>query len=283
MQLSINPEFRDLLRPLDEDESLALEQSILSAGRILNKIVTWNGVIVDGHHRYAIALKYGLPFEHEEMEFNSREDVISWIVSMQSARRNMGNAEMKELRRKVAELIAGGDSIRTVAKKLGVAQTKVHRQKARQDAIEALAPEVRDIANDVEEVSADRIRNLSKLPTEKQKEILEKIRSNPQKYRKLADLDNGEFSQEGWNERFTELADMVRDSLFHNKIPDCQYLTPDAKSNVVSYAEALVAAIEDCLIVPCPRCVSARRPECKCCGGEGVVIKGVARVYGGRG
>lgn len=282
MQLSIDPEFRDLLRPLSDEEMLSLEQSILGAGKILNKIITWNGVIVDGHHRYSIALKYSIPFESEEMQFDTREDAISWIVSMQSARRNMDKVEMKELRKKVAEIIAGGGTVREAAKKLGVSAAKVQRQKARSEAIGSLAPSARSIAEDVESVSPERIRNLSRLPEQKQKEILEQIRKDPNKYRKLADLNRDGVNKDNWNEKFTELADMIRGSLYRENIPDCHFLTPDAKDNVVSYAEALVSAIEDCMIVPCPRCLSSRRDICKCCGGEGLVIRMTARVYGGR-
>lgn len=282
MELSIDPEFRDLLRPLSNDESMALEKSILSAGKILSKICVWRGMIVDGHHRYSVALKYGVPFETEEMDFESREDAMRWIVDMQSARRNMEKVELKELRKKVAELLGQGDTIRSAAGKLGIASAKVYREKARHDAIQTLAPEARDLAEEVESVSPERIRNLSRLPKDKQKEILEKIRQDPKKYRKLADLKSDGFSTDDWNAKFVELAEMIRESLFPKNIPDCQYLTPDAKSNVVAYAEALVSALEDCLIVSCPRCISFRKPECKCCGGAGLVIKGIARVYGGR-
>lgn len=282
MQLTIDPEFRDLLRPLDDEESLALEQSILSAGRIINKIVTWNGVIVDGHHRYAIALKYGVPFESEEMSFDSREDVLAWIVSMQSSRRNMNKGELAQLRFKMREMIGGGATMRKTAKKLGVPLAKVQREKAMIDAIDTLAPSVRDVAAGIDQVSPSRIRNIATMPEGQQQEVLEKIRSDPKKYRKLADLEEKEFSITNWNEKFHELSETVRTSLYHKNIPDCKFLTPDAKDNVVAYAEGLVAALEDCIIVPCPRCANHEKLNCKCCGGEGQVIRGISRMYGGR-
>ena len=58
MKLQINPEFENMIPDLTDDELSQLEENILVEGRIVNPIVVWNGVIVDGHNRYKIAQKH---------------------------------------------------------------------------------------------------------------------------------------------------------------------------------------------------------------------------------
>ena len=57
MKININPEFKALIPPLSSEEFAQLEANILEEG-IRDDIVTWQGVIVDGHNRYAIATKH---------------------------------------------------------------------------------------------------------------------------------------------------------------------------------------------------------------------------------
>ena len=47
--LIVDPEFEEKIPRLSEDEFQLLEQLILEEGRIKDPIVTWNGIIVDGH------------------------------------------------------------------------------------------------------------------------------------------------------------------------------------------------------------------------------------------
>ena len=52
--LKIDREFEMLIPPLTNDEFKQLKSNILSEGEIYNPIFTWNGYIIDGHHRYHI-------------------------------------------------------------------------------------------------------------------------------------------------------------------------------------------------------------------------------------
>ena len=58
--LKIEPKFKNLIRPLQRKEYLQLEQNILSDG-CRDPIITWNGVIVDGHNRYEYACGIRFP------------------------------------------------------------------------------------------------------------------------------------------------------------------------------------------------------------------------------
>ena len=60
-RLKTDEEFKHLIRPLRQREYTQLEQNILSDG-CRDPIVVWNDVIVDGHNRYEICMRYGIPF-----------------------------------------------------------------------------------------------------------------------------------------------------------------------------------------------------------------------------
>lgn len=48
-------------------------------------------VLIDGHNRYEICTRLGLPFEVVVQEFDSRSDVIEWIIKNQFGRRNLND------------------------------------------------------------------------------------------------------------------------------------------------------------------------------------------------
>ena len=44
-RLIIDPEFRDKIPPLTEDEFIQLEENILSDGAVVSPLIVWDGVI----------------------------------------------------------------------------------------------------------------------------------------------------------------------------------------------------------------------------------------------
>ena len=80
IELTIDREFRDLIRPLMKDEYRHLEAALLSDG-CQEPITVWKGVIVDGHNRYEICTRLGIPFSTRERHFDNREEAIIWICS----------------------------------------------------------------------------------------------------------------------------------------------------------------------------------------------------------
>lgn len=92
MELKVDPEFSQLLPPLMTGEYQGLESSIVENGyNPAFPIIVWKGegIVVDGHQRYCICKQYGVAFTIYEMEFNSRHDVVSWILENQIFRRNV--------------------------------------------------------------------------------------------------------------------------------------------------------------------------------------------------
>ena len=98
MQLRIDPEFESRIPPLTDDEFKQLEENILADGVIINPIIVWDGVIVDGHNRFRIVEKHPhITFTTCEREFNDRHDALAWICKNQLGRRNLTFQQKKYL------------------------------------------------------------------------------------------------------------------------------------------------------------------------------------------
>lgn len=111
MELKIKKNFRDLIPKLRDDELKELEKSVLSEG-IRDPICTWNGFIIDGHHRYELAGKHSLKFKVKKMKFSNEEEAKIWILTNQLSRRNITmfvraelQLELEDLHRVNAKLI----------------------------------------------------------------------------------------------------------------------------------------------------------------------------------
>ena len=98
MDLKIDPVFSEKIPPLTPEELEQLEANILEEGAVINPLIVWNGVIVDGHNRYRILQKHPeIIFHVYEKEFSDRYEVIAWICKNQLGRRNLTEAQKKYL------------------------------------------------------------------------------------------------------------------------------------------------------------------------------------------
>lgn len=110
MTLTIDNEFKNLIPPLTADEYRGLEESILAEG-CRDSLIAWHGILVDGHNRYEICEKYGLPFTVTETDFETRDAVKLWMMKNQLSRRNLNDFQRIEI------VHAVKDAIRAEAKK----------------------------------------------------------------------------------------------------------------------------------------------------------------------
>ena len=94
--LKTDKDFTNLIRPLRRQEYLTLEQSLRTEG-CKDPILVWNGFIVDGHVRYTICRKHGIPFRTEEADFSCKEEAIAWICARQLKRKNLTEETRKFL------------------------------------------------------------------------------------------------------------------------------------------------------------------------------------------
>ena len=98
LHLTIDPEFANKIPPLREEELGQLEENILADGVVINPLIVWDGVIVDGHNRYRILQKHPeIQFTTYEKKFPDRYAAIAWICKNQLGRRNLTPQQFKYL------------------------------------------------------------------------------------------------------------------------------------------------------------------------------------------
>ena len=89
-ELKIDPELRDLLPPLTDDEYKQLEKNIVENGFDKNfPIMEWNGYIVDGHNRYSVCQKHNIEYVVGTLAYETKEEVMEWMLDIQLGRRNL--------------------------------------------------------------------------------------------------------------------------------------------------------------------------------------------------
>jgi N6-adenosine-specific RNA methylase IME4 len=88
MTFRIDLEFRRLIPPLQPDERLQLTEN-LKANGCRDPLVTWHGILIDGHNRYDICTEHRIRFRTVEIALASREYVLLWIEENQLGRRNL--------------------------------------------------------------------------------------------------------------------------------------------------------------------------------------------------
>ena len=94
--MEILKELESLIPPLSNEEFKQLERNILEEG-IREPLITWNGILIDGHNRYRIAQEHDMNYETLEKEFENLNDVKIWMVNNQLGRRNLQDFVKGEL------------------------------------------------------------------------------------------------------------------------------------------------------------------------------------------
>ncbi|MBU1319051.1 MAG: GIY-YIG nuclease family protein [candidate division Zixibacteria bacterium] len=94
--MRISTRFTSLTPPLSSAEYSQLEASILAEG-CRDTLVTWNGILLDGHHRLQICEKHGLPFQATSIELEDEAAAKVWILKNQLGRRNLAPYQKMEL------------------------------------------------------------------------------------------------------------------------------------------------------------------------------------------
>lgn len=87
--LKINEKFEKLIPGLLAEEFQALQKSIIKYG-CREKIIVWQGYIIDGHHRYKICKELDIPFKTASIkDLQTETDVMIWMINTQLERRNI--------------------------------------------------------------------------------------------------------------------------------------------------------------------------------------------------
>ena len=91
------PEMEQLLPPLSAEQFSSLERDILESGCYAPIIVNEELVIVDGHNRFRICEKHGLPFRMLVFSFADLLEAKQWALETQRGRRNLSLWELGQI------------------------------------------------------------------------------------------------------------------------------------------------------------------------------------------
>ncbi|MDE2593759.1 MAG: plasmid replication/partition related protein [Burkholderiales bacterium] len=106
MNITVYEELRAYIDPLTPEEHDALERSILAEG-CRDALVLWGEVLVDGHNRYGICQKHGLPFNTvQNTRFKSMEDVHLWMIDQHLGRRSVSDFQRGVLALRKKEILS---------------------------------------------------------------------------------------------------------------------------------------------------------------------------------
>lgn len=207
MELKIDQEFAEKIPPLTKEEFEQLEANILKDGIVINPLIVWNGVIVDGHNRYRILQEHpGIPFQVHQKEFADRYEAIAWICKNQLGRRNLTEAQRKYLIGKqyeaekasirnrtginqyTEEVMGQNDpkplserSSQRIAKEIGKGEKYVRRAEEYAkglDAAEEVAPGIKQmiLSGDIHPPDKD-VAAVARAPSEERKELIEQLKA----------------------------------------------------------------------------------------------------------
>ena len=101
-----------------------LEANIVAEGRVRDPLVVWDewDILVDGHHRYAIATAHNLPFAVYRRSFADFDAVREWVSLNQAGRRNWTKDEREAW---ATARLRDGWGVKRVADALGVSDQTV--------------------------------------------------------------------------------------------------------------------------------------------------------------
>lgn len=107
MNIVVNEDLKSYIDPLTAEEYESLERSILADG-CRDALVLWGDVLVDGHNRYGICQKHGLPFQTvQNTRFKTLEDVHLWMIDQHLGRRSVSDFLRGVLALRKKDIVAG--------------------------------------------------------------------------------------------------------------------------------------------------------------------------------
>lgn len=103
--ITIDPEFEALIRPLSGEERKELKESLSSCG-LLMPLVVWRHegktILVDGHNRLSLWKEFDgfdgdFEFKTQVLFFGNRDNAKEWIIKNQLGRRNLSPDDFRSL------------------------------------------------------------------------------------------------------------------------------------------------------------------------------------------
>lgn len=224
MNLQIDPEFQTLVPPLKPEEYALLEQSLVKDGfqTSRGKILSWQGIIVDGYNRYGICQKHDLPFETDDLSFPSREAVKNFIIQTQLGRRNLNVDQYAYLRGKRYETekktqgapvenknarknkvvnvtTLNPKTVQKIAKETNVSPKTIQNDATFAKAVDTIAKNAeinpQKLLSGEMKATRKEVQVVAKLPPAKQKQVIAKVTKTKSVRQALQEVNKAEFKE----------------------------------------------------------------------------------------
>lgn len=161
----IKQPFKDMIPPLTSEEYAQLEENVLRDG-IIDPLVLWGDILMDGHNRYKIAQEHDLDYETVQIDLEDETEAEAWIIKHQLGRRNVSAFDRGKLALRLKPKIA------EKAKAQQGARTDLLQNSAKSEPIDTRA-EIADIAG----VSHDTIHKVETILNSGDERLQEEVES----------------------------------------------------------------------------------------------------------
>jgi len=165
--MEILKELEALIPPLTSEEFKQLERNILKEG-IRDPLVTWNGILVDGHNRYRIAQEHDMNYVTVEKQFADMNAVKEWMINNQFGRRNLPAYERGKLALRLKDIYS------QKAKETKAEKVSHYRQTGEVCQISDKPDTKKDLAK-IANVSHDTINKIEKIESKASEEVKQKL------------------------------------------------------------------------------------------------------------
>jgi hypothetical protein len=118
VNIVVNADLQHYIDPLTPEEHDALERSLLAEG-CRDALVLWGDLLVDGHNRYGICTRHGIPFQTvQNTRFRSIEDVHLWMIDQHLGRRSVSDFQRGVLALRKKEILEARQAAAREAERL---------------------------------------------------------------------------------------------------------------------------------------------------------------------
>lgn len=177
MDIVVNEELKAYIDPLTPEEYEALEASILAEG-CRDALVLWGDVLVDGHNRYGICRKHGLPFQTvQNTRFQSMEDVHLWMIDQHLGRRSLSDFQRGVLALRKREIVAERRSQAKAAKAAAAEQAIVASDVAAAVATVVPTLDTREALAKAARISSSQVQMIEKIQKQAAAEVVAAVKA----------------------------------------------------------------------------------------------------------
>ena len=184
-KFKIDPQFAEYMPQTDAICDAELEKELIDGGGprdrlLVAELPNEERFLFDGHRRYRICERHGLPYATEVFHFETRSEVFDFMDRLALVRRNLTPQQLSLIRGRQVKRMNGKVSaaVAAVAKEHGVSERSVYRDMEYAEAVDSLEPEVKKGVIDMPKKDAVR---LSSKPKDEQSKAMRDAKENQKK------------------------------------------------------------------------------------------------------